>query len=126
MPSPIYLVCFRAYDIGLVVVADRGRFAGSFLFFVFVFVSVRRGSRAAHVGGLVAGILVGWALFHKSAEESRMLREPLLKKAIRLQGKSERPRFKTLECPDLRRRSKPYGFWNSDQFFWGENYLGLV
>ena len=51
--------------------------------------------RAAHVGGLVAGILVGWALFHKSTEESRVLREPLLKKAIRLQGKSESPRFKT-------------------------------
>ncbi|CBN78430.1 conserved unknown protein [Ectocarpus siliculosus] len=42
---------------------------------------------AAHVGGLVTGILVGWALFHKPVEDSRMLREPLRRRLSRLQGK---------------------------------------
>ncbi|CAM9111395.1 unnamed protein product [Scytosiphon promiscuus] len=42
---------------------------------------------AAHFGGLVTGILVGWALFHKPTEEARMLREPLRRKLKRLQGK---------------------------------------
>lgn len=45
--------------------------------------------RAAHFGGLVTGILVGWALFHKPLDASRMLREPLRVKLARLQGKSE-------------------------------------
>ncbi|CAN0088747.1 unnamed protein product [Ectocarpus fasciculatus] len=42
---------------------------------------------AAHVGGLVTGILLGWALFHKPMEDSRMLREPLRRRLTRLQGK---------------------------------------
>ncbi|CAN0444012.1 unnamed protein product [Pylaiella littoralis] len=44
---------------------------------------------AAHFGGLVTGILIGWALFHKPVDASRMLREPLRVKLVRLQGKSK-------------------------------------
>eukprot|EP00903_Cladosiphon_okamuranus_P012795 g11959.t1 len=42
---------------------------------------------AAHFGGLITGIVVGWALFHKPMEDARMLREPLRIKLRRLQGK---------------------------------------
>ena len=46
--------------------------------------------RAAHFGGLIVGICLGRALFHKPVDSSRMLREPLRRKATRLQGKSEK------------------------------------